>query len=99
MHTRKEVGPWLAAIARGDTALGRQETRSVARSFGIETRDDLHAPGLLDDAMRRRIRAARAAGLDVEIRPIDNIESPNGVYLRLLDRLLDLTGTIERIGS
>jgi hypothetical protein len=91
------AGPWLLDVAEGRHALGDPATARTAALLSHEVRDDLHLPGLLDGALRRRIRALRAAGTDVVLQPPGGDPVDTAVTLRLLDRLIDHADCLDRV--
>ena len=96
-HARRSAVPWLQRIASGELSVEDARVRSAARVMSVEMRDELHAPGVLDDALRRRIARARRSGTEVVLCATTGEQVGVGPYLRLLDRALDLGTDLETV--
>ena len=94
---RDRVVPWFRDVAEGRLSPGDAETRRQAAQLAQEVRDELHLPGVLDPALRHRLRTARSAGVAVVLQPLDEQPLETSVSLRLLDRALDLEPRPRRI--
>ena len=96
-RARRVVGPWLREAAEGRLDLHDTATASRARALAVSLRDDLHAPGVLDDVLCARIDRARGEGTEVVIEATNGEPEQTGPFLRLLDRVLDRGTEVERV--
>lgn len=87
--------PWLRGVVDGTVDL--TTARSRAELMCVEVRDDLYLPQVLDEALRRRIRALRDRGATITIQvPAADPVDPRPTT-RFLDRILDLVGPAQTV--
>lgn len=96
-HTRRVVIPWLAAVAAGQVDLRAPATLERARTLALEVRDDLYAPGFLDEPLRRQVSGFRSRGGTLEIRPGFSPGAANRTVGALLRRLLDGLDPVHKV--
>jgi hypothetical protein len=81
---RVGVMPFLEAVADGRASTADPEIRALARALEGEVRDELAIPGLLDTAIRRRIRAARLRGCRIAFHGSEAVTADPAVVRALL---------------
>lgn len=97
-HTRELVLPFLTELATGRIEPDDPAVRAAAAELAVAARDELNAPGLLDAAIRARVRAARERGVHVTFSLGPKVpREVSAVMLRMLDRLLDGVVAGERV--
>lgn len=67
-YSRDRVRPWLDAIGRGQVDPTTVSARDHARLLAFAARDDLFAPGFIDEALRDDVARFREDGGVVELR-------------------------------
>jgi len=96
-QVEKQVVPWLAAVASGEKSASDPVTALAARQLAMTVRDDLHAPGVLDEHLQAAVARHRLSGGSVELRAgLDAIGSDARV-LGLLAGLLDIADAGGRV--
>ena len=87
-YSRDVVRPWLVAVSRDEVDPLDPRARDGARLIAAGARDDLYAPGFLDDELRRAVAAYREAGGTVDLRAGLTAGLSDAPVRRLLARLL-----------
>ena len=96
-QVEQQVVPWLAGVANGVTQAPDPETSRVARLLAMTVRDDLHAPGALDEHVQAAVADHRLRGGLVELRAGLDAVGADPDAQRVLGGLLKVAGEGSRI--